>query len=200
MSERNDRRIPDNRLLILTVTAITLLVAAAGAYLWFRASRSSKQTAEPAAAAPAAPVQQLDDTLPATLYVPQKGKLIAVSSAVRRQPDAQLEARETVLALLGDERGGSAAVLGEVRLRALYLDGEGTAYLDLAEASPNQRDIRASAWDELLAVYALVNTVTQNVPEVRAVRFLVDGRQVQTLAGHLDLERAYVKRMDMVAQ
>jgi glutamate-1-semialdehyde aminotransferase len=89
-------------------------------------------------------------------------------------------------------------VLRELRLRALYLDASWTATVDLAAASPNQNEIRASAEEELLAVYALVNTLTQNFPEVRQVRILMDGREAQTLAGHIDLTRAYVKRTDLV--
>jgi hypothetical protein len=40
--------------------------------------------------------------------------------------------------------------------------------------------------------------LVQNVPEVRQVRFLVDGREVQTLAGHIDLSRSFGKRTDLV--
>ena len=50
----------------------------------------------------------------------------------------------------------------------------------------------------LLALYAVVNTVTHNVPEVRQVRVLLDGREAQTLAGHADLSRSFAKRADLV--
>ena len=42
---------------------------------------------------------------------------------------------------------------------------------------------------ELLAVYAVVNSIGLNVPEIRRVGVLVDGRPLDTLAGHLDLRR-----------
>ena len=134
----------------------------------------------------------------ATLFVPGDGALVAVVTAVKRHPDVQLQAREAVAALLAADPGRQAAVLKELRLRALYLDASSIATVDLSAASPNQKEIRASAEDELLAVYALVNTLTQNLPEIRQVRILMDGREAQTLAGHIDLSRAYVKRMDLV--
>jgi hypothetical protein len=133
-----------------------------------------------------------------TLFFPGDGSLGPVVVAVRRHPEAQLQAREAVAALLAADQGRRSSVLKEVRLRALYLDATGTATVDLSAGSPNQKEIRASAEDEFLAVYALVNTLTLNVPEVRQVRFLMDGREAQTLAGHIDLSRAYVKRTDMV--
>src|SRR5574337_1181042 len=58
---------------------------------------------------------------------------------------------------------------------AFVPDQAGTAYVDLAPAAPG--GIRASARDEMLAVYAVVNMLTQNLEEVRRVRFLIDGRE-----------------------
>ncbi len=40
---------------------------------------------------------------------------------------------------------------------------------------------------EALRVYGLVDTLAVNFPEVRSVRILVEGRQVETLLGHLDV-------------
>jgi hypothetical protein len=40
---------------------------------------------------------------------------------------------------------------------------------------------------EFLTVYAIVNAITINMPDITAVQVLVDGREVDTLAGHLDL-------------
>jgi hypothetical protein len=40
-----------------------------------------------------------------------------------------------------------------------------------------------------LTVYALVNAVTANLPTIQRVQILIDGRQAETLAGHIDLRR-----------
>ena len=42
---------------------------------------------------------------------------------------------------------------------------------------------------ELLTVYAIVNAVTANLPGVQRVQILVDGREVDTIAGHIDVRR-----------
>jgi hypothetical protein len=68
----------------------------------------------------------------------------------------------------------------------------------LSPVAPAQKELKASVEGELLAVYALVNSLTQSIPEVRQVRFLLDGREAQTLAGHIDLSRSFVKRTDLV--
>ena len=196
MSVRNDRRLPGSGTLVPAVMALVLLAAGAGGYLWFRASRMPQPA--PIQQQEAMPAAKPDEPFMATLYLPAEGRLNAAVVAVKRDPDVQIQARETVAATLADDRGGTVAVLKELKLKALYLDGAGTAYLDLAPVNAGQKELRASAEEELLAVYALVTTVTQNFPEVRQVRVLVDGREAQTLAGHIDLSRSFVTRTDLV--
>jgi len=199
MSERNDRSLPGSGALVIAVMVIVLLAASVGGYLWFRASGMPQPVPIPLQeAGPAAPEEKPNEPFMATLYLPAERKLNAVVVAVKREPDVQLQVRETVSAALAAERVGKAAVLKELKLRALYLDAAGTVYLDLSPAVPGQKEIRASAQDELLAIYALVNAVTQNFAEVRQVRIVLDGREVQTLAGHIDLSRSFVKRADLV--
>ena len=52
--------------------------------------------------------------------------------------------------------------------------------------------------DELLTVYTLVDALTSNLPAVTAVQLLVDGREVETLAGHVDLRRPLTKNLSWV--
>jgi spore germination protein GerM len=40
---------------------------------------------------------------------------------------------------------------------------------------------------ELLTVYSIVNTLAENIHGISRVQILVEGNEVETLAGHLDL-------------
>lgn len=72
-------------------------------------------------------------------------------------------------------------------VRAVYiLEGE-VAVVDLQ--GEQLRDWSTGSSAEMAAAYSLVNTVTGNVPEIRSVQILIEGREVETLAGHLDLTR-----------
>ena len=42
--------------------------------------------------------------------------------------------------------------------------------------------------NELLTVYTIVEALTTNLPAVTAVQLLVDGKELDTLAGHLDMK------------
>jgi len=199
MPERIDRRIGHNRLLFGVVVIIFAIAAAAGIYIWslMRSSSVPQNTVVPPQSALDQP-PRLDEPLTVVLYFPLDGMLASGSAAVKRQPDAQSQAREILTVMLGDQRAGQAALLKDVKLRELYLDASGTAYVDLATVQ--QKEIRASARDELTALYAVVNTLLQNIEEIKRVRVLLDGREAQTLAGHIDLSRVFSKRMDLVKQ
>lgn len=198
MSEKNDRSLPGSGRPALLIISLGLIAAAVGGLFWFRLSGGPRP--EPAAtqdAQQSAPVVRPDEPFTATLFQPVEGRLVSAMASIKRQPDAQLQAREIVAAVLAAAQPG---VLKELRLRALYLDAAGTAYADLSPAAPVQKELKASVEGELLAVYALVNSVTLSMSEVRQVRLLVDGREAQTLAGHIDLSRSFVKRTDLVKQ
>jgi flagellar basal body-associated protein FliL len=197
MSWTTDRAIRDNRLLLVVVIGLVFIVAAGAFFYWYRTTSSiavPKQV-EQSRYPIIQPAFQNEPTS-VTLYYPGDGMLVASSAPVKRQPDAQAQARETLLALFQDQRAAQAAVLRDVKLRAFYLDSQGTAYIDLA--TDQQQAVRASAWDEQLAVYAMVNTITQNFEEIKQVVFLMNGREAGTLAGHIDLSRKYEKRTDLI--
>ena len=81
-------------------------------------------------------------------------------------------------------------------LRALFVTPKGEAYVDLsrelAEAHPG------GSLNELLTVYALVDALTVNLPAITAVQVLIDGKEVETLAGHVDLRRPLAKDLRWV--
>jgi hypothetical protein len=54
--------------------------------------------------------------------------------------------------------------------------------------------------NELFTVYTIVNAVTANLREVQSVQLLIDGREVDTLAGHVDLRRPLRKNDSLIVQ
>ncbi len=200
MSETSDRSIRDNRILIILVLGIFLItVAGGGAYLWIRSHEpdSARNSNEGGTQSLVQPTFRSEPII-ATIYYPANGMILTSTVSVQRQPDTQAQARETLAAALTDQRAAQTAVFRDIKLKAFYLDGQGTAYIDLIPLQ--HRDISASAWEEFMAISAMVNTIMQNFDEIKQVRFLVDGRESQTLAGHIDLTRTYTKRMDFVKQ
>jgi len=57
---------------------------------------------------------------------------------------------------------------------------------ELLEALPS------GSSSELLAAFAVVNSIVYNYPQVQSVLFTVDGKPLETLKGHLDISRPLV--------
>ena len=54
--------------------------------------------------------------------------------------------------------------------------------------------------NELLTVYSIVNAVTANLPAARRVQILVDGKEADTIAGHVDLRRPLTRDDSLVRE
>ena len=98
------------------------------------------------------------------------------------------------------EAGGSAPLASFGRdsrgyeLREVFLTSQGIAYVDLSREVVANHPGGSSA--EELTVFSLTQTLIANFPAIRYVKILVEGREVQTLAGHLDLTVPYGRAPD----
>jgi len=111
--------------------------------------------------------------------------LIAVVREVPYGASPSEQARLILEAQLQTPEGQASAIPPGTKLRGLFLGGKGEAYVDLSPEA--QTAATGGTLDETLAVYAIVNALTTNLPDVTAVQILVDGKEVDTLAGHVDL-------------
>jgi spore germination protein GerM len=98
------------------------------------------------------------------------------------------QAKRIVEALLGPPPGALASAMPTgATLRALYLADDGAAYVDFSPAVRSNHP--GGSLNEIFTVYAIVSALTVNLPAVTSVQILIDGHEVDTLAGHVDLRR-----------
>ena len=81
--------------------------------------------------------------------------------------------------------GQTSPIPSGTTLRALFLTGKGEAYVDVSKEIVSGHP--GGSLHEALTVYAIVNALTVNLPDISSVQVLVDGHEVDTLVGHLDL-------------
>ena len=72
-------------------------------------------------------------------------------------------------------------------LRGFYVTDRGDAFVDLSREASAAHP--GGSFLELLTVQAIVQSVTSSLPSARRVQILIDGKEVDTLAGHVDLRR-----------
>jgi spore germination protein GerM len=89
-----------------------------------------------------------------------------------------------------------SAVPPGTTLRAVFITKSGDAYVDLSREARSAHP--GGTLNELLTVYTIVNALTANLPAVTAVQLLIDGKEVDTLSGHVDLRRPLVKNLAWV--
>jgi hypothetical protein len=82
------------------------------------------------------------------------------------------------------------------QLRAFYVTERGDAFVDLSFETDARHAGGTST--ELLAVYGIVHAVTTNLTTIQRVQILIDGREADTWAGHVDLRRPLEPDMSLV--
>jgi Sporulation and spore germination len=131
-------------------------------------------------------------TQTATLFFPDlnDGKVASESRAITWAQADTDRVRQVVLALAeGSQQGYGRVFSPSTTVRAVFLTGDGTAFIDLS--SDVRTDFEPGIESETLAIYAVVNSVAVNIPSVKRVRFLIQGQEVETLDGHADLTAAF---------
>jgi hypothetical protein len=160
------------------VGAIALLAIASGA--WLAVKRPWRQAGPTATAATTNPTTAADTRkITGTLYF----------------------VSEDGMSLVGTQLGDAPAPLASAippgtALRAVYLTERGDAFVDLSVEARTRHT--GGALDELFTVYAVVNALTTNLPAVKRVQILVEGKEVDTLAGHVDLRHPLQKNLKWV--
>ena len=177
---------------VLQAAAAVVLVAGGG---WAVSRALDRLTgvqpaSEPAATAPASPTAQGVAHITATLfYGSSDGQtLVAVRREVPLAEGVVPQGREILTAQLQPAPEGYVSVIPEgTALRAFYITERGDAFVDVSGDMSSRH--AGGSTTELLTVYAIVNAVTSNLPTIRRVQILIDGREADTLAGHVDLRR-----------
>jgi spore germination protein GerM len=187
-----------NRRLALPLAVAAL--ALAGAWVLFvglpRWYAPKAPAAAPAAAAEAAVAER---KITATLYyVSGDGQaLIGVQREVPFGEAVVDQARRIVeMQIAPPPQPLASPVPAGTSLRGLYLTERGEAFVDLSA------DVRTGhsggALDELFTVYAVVNALAVNLPAIVRVQILIDGKEADTLAGHVDLRHPLQKQLKWV--
>ena len=73
----------------------------------------------------------------------------------------------------------------DATLLAFYILPDGTAVADFSESLAS--DTPSGVESEALVVNSIVRTLASNVPNIRRLKILIHGQEVETLAGHVDL-------------
>jgi spore germination protein GerM len=127
-------------------------------------------------------------------------RLVAVEQEIPLAEGAVAQARALVEAQLSTAAPAPlvTTIPEGTKLRGLFLSGKNEAFVDLDVAVRDKHP--GGSMNELFTVYTIVNAITMNLPDVQSVQLMIDGREVDTLAGHVDLRRPLRKNETLTTQ
>jgi germination protein M len=91
----------------------------------------------------------------------------------------------------------AATIPQGTKLLGVYVSEQNEAFVDLDSTVRTKHP--GGSMNELFTVYTIVNVITTNFQDVQNVQLLIDGREVDTLAGHVDLRKPLRKNENLNA-
>jgi spore germination protein GerM len=196
----------EKRRIVLAVCLV--LVAVVVSYLWLSSERERQLAVQDVGSEPLdVETTVLEDQslgeIDVKLYSYNAGAvspgsefLYSRTGTIYETEDDVLKARQIVNELLkgiGKQQDGREAetrsYLDRSRLRNLYILEDGTAVVDLSSELINS--IAGGITSELALIESVTRSLRANVIPVKRVRFLVDGKARETLAGHISIAHPF---------
>jgi spore germination protein GerM len=156
----------------------------------------AEQTPSPAATAETAAVPRIKATL---FFASEDGQhLVPVEHEIPLAEGVVGQARALVEAQLAAVPAAPliSTIPADTRLRALFVSERNEAFVDLDTTIRDKHP--GGSMNELFTVYTLVNAITTNLRDVQSVQLLIDGKEADTLAGHVDLRRPLRKNEGLI--
>ena len=117
--------------------------------------------------------------------------LAPISVELALSPEPVLRSKQVLNTLLAGPVDSELRTLPpDAALLAFYLLPDGTAIADFSEALATSTP--SGIESEQLAVDSIARTLEANVTQVKRLKILIHGQEMETLAGHLDLTQMFI--------
>jgi spore germination protein GerM len=162
------------------ITAFIICAIVLGALMFEKYEERRKKPVAPP------PSQQHGTMLVALFFASPDGVALVREG---REIDACSEPEECIEEVVGELINGPMGNLtpslpSTTILRSVRIEGD-KALIDFGDELVN--GLPGGSDSEMLAVYSIVNTVAINFPRIRIVKLMINGKEAETLKGHLDL-------------
>jgi spore germination protein GerM len=123
--------------------------------------------------------------------------LIGEKRKILKKNEVKQEAKETILELVKGPKGKLIPTLPpRTKLLTLQINDAGMAKVNFNPALCKDHPGGSSA--EMMTVYSIVNSLALNFPQIKRVQILIDGKPIETIAGHLSLRQPISPKSDLI--
>jgi hypothetical protein len=127
--------------------------------------------------------------VPVHLYFGSPDGLYLISETrIIGNPDDPVQMARAILeALINGPRSDLTRTLpAAAQVRAIFITTDNMCVVDFGPAVRDNHP--GGCRGEMLTVYSIVNTLIINIPSIKQVKLLIDGSDIETLAGHLNMQ------------
>ena len=181
---------------ILTVLCMAMLAGCDEQSKAGSSSSSSIAASSSSSSAASSSGSQKAATMDISVYYPNVNAtgLVAVTKTVKAQETEKYKAAVEALLAGTDDKNLTAVFPKKTKLRKVSVSG-GVAKVDF-DKNLTSGFVGGSTGEEML-VGSLVNTLTE-FPEIKKVQILVEGKEIDSLSGHLDLSRPVERMSELI--
>ena len=123
--------------------------------------------------------------------------LLGEKREILKRGSMKEEAREIVEELTrGSKKKLIPTLPAQTKVLALDIDERGVARVSFNGALTKYHPGGSSA--EIMTVYSVVNSLALNFPQIKQVQILIEGREIDSITGHLSLSKPISANPDLV--
>jgi hypothetical protein len=116
---------------------------------------------------------------------------------VNKESDNALQAKEIVKALLDGSKNGLVNTFPKgVTVRDVKVSGDGIALVSFSKDLI--KSYEGSSASEMATIYSLTDSITQNIPGIKKVKILVEGKEIPSIKGHISTKKAFSPDLELI--
>jgi hypothetical protein len=128
---------------------------------------------------------------------PQERFLMPEKRYVIKENDAAAQAKEIVKAVL---EGSKAGLVNTFPAGVVLIDVKvGDAGIAFVNFSKNLiKKYHGGSTAEMATIYSLTNSITQNIPSIKKIKILVEGKELSSIKGHISTQKAFSPDLELL--
>jgi len=128
---------------------------------------------------------------------PQERFLMSEKRYVIKENDAAAQTKEIVKALLEGSKAGLVNTFpAGVVLIDVKVGDTGIAFVNFSKNLIKKYQGGSTA--EMATIYSLINSITQNIPSIKKVKILVEGKELSSIKGHISTQKAFSPDLELL--
>ena len=128
---------------------------------------------------------------------PQERFLMSEKRYVIKENDAAAQTKEIVKALLEGSKAGLVNTFpAGVVLIDVKVSDAGIASVNFSKNLIKKYQGGSTA--EMATIYSLTNSITQNIPSIKKVKILVEGKELSSIKGHISTQKAFSPDLELI--